>query len=195
MKILRPILNRRATTGLTIIELLIAAVIAAIVAGAGFQFYAKMHQAAMAQDSISEIQHRGRNTIREMRKTLRLAGFNLTGHPAYEIKTDTLAIYFSQTQAVDTVLYFLDEFSSTEYDAVPGLPDGTRLCRLWKQTNSQAPQLFVDFVNSLHVVPVDAHTLAISMRVQAERADDKYTPNSGFRIYADAERVTMRNVK
>jgi hypothetical protein len=184
----------RGHHGLTLIELLVGALITAMVAAGGFHFYAKFHHLGESQSNISELQGMGQNTLRELRKTFRMAGFNLDGHPPYELKGDTVAIYYSQTQAVDTVLYYLEEFTSAEYAALPGRPAGMYIYNLMRQINSTTPVLFTDFVSSVNVVPIDARNVAITVTVQANRADDKYVPNEGFRTYSIGERVLMRNV-
>jgi len=180
--------------GVTILELLIACLISATVAAASFQFYSSMHGAAMAQDTISELQHQGRNTLRDMRRTVRMAGFDLDSHVPYKISVDTLAIYFSMTQPVDTVLYYLDEFNSSDYLKVLHRPTGRKLYRLYKKTNSEVAALYADFVNEFTVVQVDSKTLVLTITVMAERADDRYTENNGYRTYTQGERVSMRNV-
>jgi len=184
----------RSQSGLTLSELMIAALIFAVVATAGFQFYSRMHLASMAQDTISELQHQGRSTLRDIKKTVRLAGFDLGSHVPFEIKTDTLAIYYSMTQTVDTVLYYLQELNSTDYTKLANLSSGTKVYRLMKKTNSNAPALFAEFVNEFNIVPVNARTLVITLKVQADRRDDKYTENNGYRTYTQGERVSMRNV-
>ena len=184
----------RSSAGVTIVELLIACLISATVAAASFQFYSSMHGAAMAQDTISELQHQGRNTLRDMRKTVRMAGFDLDSHIPYLISGDTLAIYFSMTQPVDTVLYYLDEFSSSDYLKVLHRPTGRKLYRLYKKTNSEQAGLYADFVNEFTVVQMNSTTLIMSITVMAERADDRYTENNGYRTYSQGERVSLRNV-
>lgn len=184
----------RVQAGFTIVEMMIAALILALVVTAGFRFYARMHQAAMAQDTVSELQFQGRNTLRDMRKTIRQAGYNLTGHPAFQIKTDTLAVYYSLTKTVDTVLYFKSEFSTTDYGKMPNQPSGKKLYRLMKKVNSSAPTLYADYVNAFNVVTVDARTLVLTITVQSDRPDSKYTENNGYRTYTQGERVLMRNV-
>jgi hypothetical protein len=180
--------------GLTLIELLIGALITALVAAGGFHFYAKFHHMGESQSNISELQSMGRNTLQELRKTLRMAGYNLDTHPPYEVKGDTVAVYYSMTQPVDTILYFLTELTSAEYDAIPGRPLDMHIYKLMKRTNSAAPTLFSDFVSRVNVVPIDARNVAVAVTVQANRVDDKYVPNDGFRTYSIGERVLMRNV-
>lgn len=179
--------------GVTMVELLIAALIFAVVTTAGFRFYSRMHLAAMAQDTVSELQHQGRNTLRDMRKTIRQAGFNLTGHVPYRLAADTLAVYYSLTQPVDTVLYFMSEFSSSDYSKMSNLPTGKKLYKLMKQINSESATLYADYVNAFNVLKVDSKTFVMTITVQSERPDDKYTENNGYRTYTQGERVSMRN--
>jgi len=179
---------------MTLAELMIAAVIFAAVATAGFQFYSRMHMATMAQDSISELQHQGRNTLRDMRKSARLAGFDLKSHIPLRVSGDTLVIHYSLSQPVDTVKYYLDEYSTLEYGKVASLPSGTKLYRLMKRVNSEAPTLYADNVTEFNVVRPDIKTMLLTITLQAERRDDKYTENNGYRTYSQGERVYMRNV-
>lgn len=180
--------------GMTIAELMIAALIFAAVATAGFQFYSRMHLATMAQDTISELQHQGRNTLRDMRKTARLAGFDLNSHIPVRVSGDTLVIYYSMTQPVDTVMYYLDEFSTLEYGKIANLPSGTKVHRLMKKVNSAAPTLYADYVTAFNVLRPDVKTMVFTITIQSERPDDKYTENNGYRTYSQGERVYMRNV-
>ena len=190
-----PIMRRtRNEAGVTMVELLIATLIFAIVASAGFEFYAKMHMAAMAQDTVSELQFQGRNTLRDMRKTMRQAGFNLVSHVPYQIKGDTLAVYYGVTKPVDTILYYKSEFTTADYGKMINQPTGIKLYRLMKKINSAAPTLYADYVNAFTVVPVDAKTVVMTITVQSDRPDDKYTQNNGYRTYTQGERVFMRNV-
>lgn len=175
-------------------EILIASLITATVVTAGFRFYATMHQQALAQGDISETQQLCRGSLHEIAKTLRMAGFKVpTGHSSYLLSGDTLAVYFSNVQPVDTILYYLEEFTSAEYAKVPGLPTGQLLWKLMKQTNSAPPAVFSDYISSINYVVVNARTMAITITVYADRFDDSYVPNSGFRKSTLGRTVMMRN--
>lgn len=187
--------SSRHTAGFTIIELLMAALITGAVVTAGFQFYANMHGAALSQMDISEIQHLSRNSIDEISRSLRMAGFRVPpGHPPYEIKNDTLAIYFRNNQPVDTILYYLDEFTSSEYAQVPGLPAGQKLYKLMKKTNSGAAAIYADYVSSINYVAASTKSLAITVTIHAGRKDHSYPLNNGFRKYTFGKTVEMRNL-
>jgi len=187
--------SRFSQRGLTLVELLIAALISIIVAGAGFKFFAHFHGAGEAQTSISDLQNLGRNSLLEIRKTLRMAGYKLSGHVPYRISGDTLAVYYSMTQPVDSVRYFTQEFNGTEYAAVPARPTTMKIYKLMKQVNGEAPMVYADFISGINLLPVDYRNIAVTVTAQADRADDKYVPNAGFRTFTIGERVLLRNVK
>ena len=129
--------HSRNQCGFTIVELLVAALITATIATAGFRFYASVHGAALSQTNVSDLQQLCRKSMQDIRRSFRMAGFRLAGHPPWEIKADTLAIYYGNSQPVDTVRYYLDEYTSSQYSAMPDLPGGTRIYYLMKQTNSK----------------------------------------------------------
>lgn len=179
--------------GLSLLELLIAALITGIMATAAFSFYSKMHIQAETQYQISECQLMCRSSMSEMRKTLRMAGYKITGHPFYEINGDSLSIYYSDTQPVDTVIYFLQEFSASDYLEYPGLPGGVSMYRLMKQINSDPPAIFTDFIVDISFTAVNAANVDISITAHTTRSDDTYNLNSGYRTFTLAERVNVRN--
>lgn len=182
--------------GVTLLELLVAALIATIVATAAFNFYSKMHQASLAQVDVSDMQQLGRGTIYEIERALRSAGFKLPkGHPSFEIKADSLVVYTSGAQPVDTILYYLEEFTADEYAASPGLPDSQKVWKLMRKTNSLAPAKFSDYISSLQYVPIDSTSLAITVTILASRKDDSYVPNGGFRRFSLGLIAVMRNLR
>lgn len=184
----------RQTAGFTITELLVAALITVIVSGAGLQFYTNMHGLALSQTDISELQHLARNSLEEISRSLRMAGFLLpTGHPSYETNGDTLAVYYRNTQPVDTTLYFLDEFTSDEYAAVPGLPTGQKLYKLMKQINSGPAVIYTDYLSSIIYVPAGIKSLAVTVTIHAGRRDHAYALNDGFRTFTFGKTIEMRN--
>ena len=185
----------KGSAGFALLELLIAALITGVVATAGFQFYSKMHELTLSQGDISEMQQLCRSSLGEIHRTLRKAGFKVPpGHPPFQISGDTMAIYFNGTQPVDTVLYFLDEFTTAEYQMVPGLPVGQKLYKLMIKINSAAAFAHTDYVSSINYVVIDAANIALTVTIHAGRKDHSYTLNSGFRKYTLSEIVNMRNL-
>jgi len=186
---------RNCERGFTILEVLIAALITGILVSASFEFYTKMHGQSETQFNVSEMQQLARSSMQDIRKTLLQAGFKLSGgHPPYEITGDTLAVYYSITLPVDTVKYYLVEFTAGEYAQVPNLPVGEKLYKLVKKVNSEAAAVYADFVTEIIYNQIDAANIVVTISVQAMQSDDSYAPNNGFRIYSVSDRIKIRNV-
>ena len=195
--------RRRGQTGFSVVELLIAVLITGIIAAAAFQFYVTMNQNVITQQEISEMQGICRACLQEMSKTLRMAGYMLEtvspGHPPYEIIGDTLFVYAGCIGAgcpdpIDTTVYFLSEFSETDYAGVPGRPESMQIYKLMLKRDAAAVALFADYVQSVMFTPIGTEEMAITMSVQASRADETFTDNDGFRTFSNTERISMRNV-
>lgn len=194
MKLMKILKKRNDQVGFSILEVLIASVITGIIATAAFSFYTRMSEQSEHQFNISEMHQLCRTSLYDIRKTLIQAGFKITGHPPYEVKGDTLAVYYSDTQPVDTILYYLEEYTDSEYGAIPDLPQTHKLFKLYKKVNSAAPALFADYVVSINYNQVDAANMIVSIDVHSLRKDDSYQPNDGFRTYRLSERINIRNV-
>ena len=180
--------------GFSILEVLIAGLITAILAASGFQFYTKMHGQSETQYNVSEMQQLARSSLYDMRKSLLQAGFKLSAHDPYKISGDTLAVYYSVTQPVDTIQYYLVEFTLAEYANVPDRTSSTRIYKLVKKVNSGDAAIFADYVTDIDFKQIDAANIIITIKVQATHSDDSYKPNSGFRVYTLTERINVRNV-
>jgi len=194
MKLMKIFKKRNDQVGFSILEVLIASVITGIIATAAFSFYTRMSEQSEHQFNISEMHQLCRTSLYDIRKTLIQAGFKITGHPPYEVKGDTLAVYYSDTQPVDTILYYLEEYTDSEYGAIPDLPQTHKLFKLYKKVNSAAPALFADYVVSINYNQIDAANMIVSIDVHSLRKDDSYQPNDGFRTYRLSERINIRNV-
>ncbi|MCH9024670.1 MAG: hypothetical protein IH931_04980 [candidate division Zixibacteria bacterium] len=194
MKFMKILKKRNNQVGFSILEVLIASIITGIIATSAFSFYAKMSEQSEHQFNVSEMHQLCRTSLYDIRKSLMQAGFKLTGHPAYEVKGDTLAVYYSDTQPVDTILYYLVEYNDAEYAAISDLPGTHRLYKLYKKVNSDAPALFADYVMGIIYNQVDAANMIVSIGVHSLLKDDSYQPNDGFRTYRVSERINIRNV-
>ncbi len=183
-------------SGFTLLELLIAVLITGILAASAFQFYVTMHQQVITQQEISDMQQVCRSSLQEIGKTLRMAGYMLPTHPAWDTNGCSLSVYISTgtIDEADTVMYFLQEFSDTEYVAVPNLATGQKLYKLMKQENSNAPETFADFITSIDFVPIGTTEMAVTVQVQTTKDDESFSTNDGFRTFTNTERVNMRNV-
>lgn len=185
---------RNDQAGFTMIEVLVAALITGILAAASFGFYVSMHNQTITQQEISSMQQSGRVTFGELTKSMRKAGYMLTGHPPYEILGDTFKVYFSDTQPVDTIAYYLEEFSTSEYYQVINRPSGKKFYKLMKKVNSAPAAVYAEFINGLKFQIVDATTMIVSISCETSKPDETYQPDMGYRSYVATERVNMRNI-
>ena len=189
MNINKKIHNSR---GFTLLEILIAIMISGVLMVTGFQFFSRISHQAEVQYDISEMHNIYRVSMYDIRKTLRSAGYMVSG-PSFEINTDTLAVYYSATQPVDTTMYFLTEYPDTAYQQVPGLPSTMKLYYLMKKVNSDTALIYADFITNLSFTNIDNSNILISITAQVPRGDETYSKNNGFRTFSLTERVNIRN--
>jgi prepilin-type N-terminal cleavage/methylation domain-containing protein len=188
-------MNRlRKTQGYTLIELLIALIATGIIATAGFQFYVKMHNSTMAQEEISDMQQSSRASLERISKSIRMAGFKIGSHPAYRINGESLYVFASISQPVDTILYFLADYDNTELVGVDSLDASVRPRKLMIQVNSGAAEVFADNIHSMHFRVINPTTLYVALTVQPSKSDESFASNEGYRMYTANERVKMRNL-
>lgn len=184
-----------APRGFTLIELLIALFITAIVAAAALQFYATANQVVVTQQEISDIQQINRVCLDEISTTLQMAGYMLPGQPAYAISGDTLMIFRRGTNPVDTTMYFLEEFTESEYsELMVGKPEGMHVYKLMKQINSEAADPFADYVTRVMYTPIGTRAVAVTLETQTRRPDETFDLNYGYRVFINTQRVALRNV-
>ena len=183
----------RCQRGVSVLELLIATLITGVMTTAAFQFLVTMQNQSEAQQNLSEAQLLCRNSLMDIKKNLRMAGYKITGHPAYEVKGDTLAVYVSRSQPVDTILYYLREFSDGEYASMADLPEGRQVYRLMKQTNSNPPDEFADYILNVQYDLTDPSNVIVRVTTQTPRPDEDYPSFNGYRSYSLSERVKIRN--
>jgi len=178
--------------GFTLLEVLIALALVGIISLASYKFLVQVSHQSEVQYDISEMQNLCRTSMSDIRKTVRSAGYMVSGAPI-EINGDSLSVYYSDTQPVDTTIYFLREYTDFAYSKVPTRPDGMQLYYLVKQVNSAPASVYADFVTDLSFKQVSPSTILISITTQVPREDDTYSGNEGFRTFSLVERVNVRN--
>jgi prepilin-type N-terminal cleavage/methylation domain-containing protein len=190
-------LNNRVlagTAGLTLVELLVAVLITGILATASLSFFSGVNNESITQENVSEMQDLSRATLMEIKKDLRMAGFKLRNHVPYEIYGSTLGIYKRQVNPVDTIWYYLDEYTAGDYASLPDLPTGRKLYKLMKQSNSNVPELFSDLVVGIQYTVIDSANVSIKVTTQTPKKDMDWKLNNGYRTFSAEERVMLRNV-
>ena len=171
----------------------LALLITGVITMAGFRFYVRMHNEVLTQDEISEMQHNSRASLEEMVRTLRMAGFKTGGHAPYLINGDSIYVFFSGTQPIDTVLYFLADYDAGEQDSLR--QKFSPRYRLMRKFNSDNASTYADNIKSLSFTEIDASTIRIDLDVQTESTDEAFADNHGIRVYDASERVNLRNLK
>ncbi len=188
-------MNRlRKSNGYTLIELLIALIVTGIIATAGFQFYVKMHNSTLSQEQISDMQQSSRVSLERISKSIRMAGFKIGAHPAYRINGESLFVFASISQPVDTILYFLADYDNSELANVDSLDASVRPRKLMIQVNGGAPEVFADNIHSMNFRVVNPTTIEVALTVQPLKPDESFAQNEGYRMFTANERVKMRNL-
>ena len=188
----------RNRLGFTLIEVLIATLITGILTTASFQFFVKMTEQSEAQYEMSDVKQRARTSLVDIKKSLRMAGYKLPdAHPALAVNGDTLVIYRQGTQPVDTIIYFLREYTAYEYSQVPGLPSSTKLWNLMKRSNSGIAQMYSDFVSSVTFQQISPDYFSVSITTHTTRPDYSRETQSNqpeFKTFTLTEQIKIRNL-
>ena len=187
----------KCNRGYTLSEMLIAALLTGLLAAGGFEFYSNVHNQTLVQDDISDMQQCSRSVLEDISKTLRMAGYKIDSHSAYAINGDSLYVFFNETQAVDTVLYYLEDYTRLDfydYKWLSSLSEQDRPRKLLKKRNSNTAEHYADMVKSIQYNQVSASSVIISLEVHAARSDEGFNQDGGFRTFTETERVSIRNV-
>ncbi len=192
MKLLRH-KNKRRQAGFTILEVLVAGLITGILAMSSFQFYVSMHNQTLTQEEVSDMQTNCRASLHEIGQTLRMGGYKLGTHNPYDIYGDSLYVFFSETQPVDTVLYFLQEFSDQEYAQDYPRPAGWKIFKLMKKVNSLKAAVFADYIKGIRYNAVASDEVTVAVTIESQKPDETFQTNNGYRTFTLVDRVILRN--
>ena len=169
--------------GLTIVELLIGVLIAAIIAMATFEFYQAQHELYLAQADIVERQGNLRFALDDLKRQVRRTGYRVMGGTVMRVSPgyDTLEIFLGNDVDlnVDTVRYYVNRF-----DSPPSLI---------KQLNQTTPYVFAQGIDRAFFVPVGGtppERLAVSL-VSVEQGQYENTALTTRRRVG--ETINLRN--
>ncbi|HUU45447.1 MAG TPA: hypothetical protein VM118_06900 [Acidobacteriota bacterium] len=168
--------------GTTIIEVLIAALLTVIVAGATMEFYVTQHKSWLMQGDVAEVQQNARVCLDEIARVLRMAGYRLDAHPAFEVGTDSLTIYYVEesTGDTDTMLYFVEQ--------------DTLHPRLYRQKKNATPELFGENIEALNVSQLSPRLVEIGITARSARPDTEFLDADGYRRRSYVTHVSLRNL-
>jgi prepilin-type N-terminal cleavage/methylation domain-containing protein len=175
-------IHDQAERGFTIIELLIAAVLTVIVAGAAMQFYISQHHTWMIETEVAEVQYNVRASLDEIAGALRMGGYQLRNHPAYTVGSDSLIIYYRDdaTAEVDTMTYFVATDNSAHYN-------------LYKQPKGGDPEVLAENVEAFSLTKLGPNLIDISLTARAQKSDSAIVHGDGYRRRTFATQVRLRN--
>ena len=187
----------RSNHGYTIVEMLIGLFLTGIISLAGLQFYARLHNQAITQEDIGDMQQSARNNLDEITRTLSKAGFRLpASHAPFEIADGTLRVFYSENSPVDTVSFFLaDDYGvcrqGGDDDGESTLPSKM----LMKQTNSGSAEVYGRQIENITYTVVSPSVIDVAITVGVDRPDEDYVDNDGVRRFTLSNRVQLRNLK
>lgn len=168
--------------GMSVVELLIATVLAAMVMTAAMEFYVTQHHAWLMQDDVSEVQHNARACLDEIATQLRMAGYGLPpGHPAFALGQDSLTIYVFADSTVDTSLYYISFADSLNPVLVRDVPE-------------TGPRVYADGVENLNVVSLGGSLLRVTLTARASRTEKDFLGGDGHRRRELTTEVRARNL-
>jgi hypothetical protein len=159
--------SRMNQRGITLIEILIGALLAALVGTATFRFYAKQHELYLAQVDISDRQGNLRFSMDELSRQIRLAGYRVNGSKL--LRTSV---------AFDTLRYYINRF-----DSPPSLV---------RQKNKTTPSVFAQGIDSVRFVPVGApaQRLAVTLVTVQQKQFQNSALTTRRRV---GETINLRN--
>jgi hypothetical protein len=169
--------------GITLIEVLIASFLSALVAGAALHFYLTEHKVWLTQSDVADMQQNARACLDEISGTLRMAGYGLpSAHPAYSIRQDSLIVCFARDTFIDTILYCV------------GQPDYSSGPCLMRQIRNQRPEIFAENIESLTVNRLTATIMEVALVARSERPESQFEDADGYRRRTLTTRVHIRNI-
>lgn len=125
--------------GLTLVELLIAALAFGVVSMGALSFYKSQHSQYLQQTDVSDMQQNLRVVMIELATQIRQAGYNAKNFVPVEVlgsNKDMLLVRYHDGDSVRARIFFV-------------LSDSLGRSNLMTQLNGEAPQLFAEGIDSL----------------------------------------------
>lgn len=173
----------RAERGFSLVELLIAAVLTIIVAGAAMEFYITQHKTWLLEGDVAEVQYNVRASLDEIASALRMGGYQIPGHAPYSVGDDTLIIYFrnESTAEVDTLTYFVASSDGHQYN-------------LYKKPKNEPAAVLAENVEAFELTKIGPNLIDISLTARTVRSDSTMIHGDGYRRRTFATQVRLRNL-
>jgi Tfp pilus assembly protein PilW len=165
--------------GITLVELLIAALLTFIVGSAALEFYSSQHNQWLAQIDVSDMQQNARALKDELTTNIRSSGYGIiAGHPRMLVASNALTIYRKDSTKIDTIRYYV----STADSAHPNLV---------KQINRDTPQVFAENIESVNFTRA-GNLITVTLVAREGRKDPEYALD-GYRRRTIVVSAEIRN--
>lgn len=173
----------RNQSGMTLIELLIACLLTVIVGAAAMEFYVSQHKAWLIETEVAEIQQNARAALDEIGGRMRMGGYQVGVHPAFEVGNDSIVVYYrnDSTSHIDTVAYFVDASNPNRPWLMRSFNDGTA-------------EPFAENVEDLTMTVLSARLIEVSLIARAGRPDSTLIDGDGYRRRALTTQIRVRNL-
>jgi len=173
---MRRILSQK---GITLTEILIAALLTLVIGTAALEFYVSQHNQWLVQEDISDMQQNARVALDEITTNVREAGFGVVAnHPTILTGTDSITVFFKDSTKIDTISYYI-----SRYDALHP--------NLMKKVNSNYPTVFAENIESLTFVRV-GKLVTLTIVAREKRKDPHFTGDK-YRRRTLVSKAEIRN--
>lgn len=165
--------------GVTMIEILIAALLTLVIGTTALEFYVTQHNQWLAQEDISDMQQNVRVALDEITTNVRKAGFGvIANHPTILVDTNSITVFFKDSTKVDTISYYISWVDNLHPN-------------LMKKVNSNSPTIFAENVESLSFQQV-GKLVTLTIVAREQRKDPQYTGDK-YRRRTLVSKAEVRN--
>jgi prepilin-type N-terminal cleavage/methylation domain-containing protein len=173
-------MNRiRDQKGMTLIELLIAALLTFIIGSAALEFYSAQHNQWLAQTDVSDMQQNARALKDELTSNIRSSGYGIiAGHPRMLVTSNRLTIFRKDSTKIDTIRYYVSSANADHPDLV-------------KQINGDSPQVFAEDIESVNFARA-GNLVTVTLVAREGRRDPEYALD-GYRRRTIVVSAEIRN--
>ncbi len=169
--------------GVTLVEVLIASFLTVLVGAAAMEFYVTQHKTWIIETEVSEIQQNARAALDEIASKMKMGGYQVGAHPAFEVGQDSIIVYYrnDSTAHIDTVAYFVDASN-------PSRP------WLMRQFNSDAAEAYAENVETMTMTLLSSRLIELSLVARAGRPDSTIIDGDGYRRRTLTTQIRIRNL-
>lgn len=166
--------------GFTLVELLIASVLASLITFIAMDAYLTQNEQLIVQEQVSDMQQRGRAALDEIAYNLRQCGFNTPDSVAACVigdnpnGPDTLTI----NHHGDDIIYYVEDSDSLNPVLIKDVNDN--------------PQTYADGIEDLTVTAISSDLVQVNITARSASVDESTAKDYRRRTYS--MRIKLRNL-